>query len=136
MSDAHARTSRPATRRRIACILRRRSHTGISTARSIAAVNPLIVVRIDDQGLRELLRGAGQLAQNQHAVVIVARGDEFLRDQIHPVVQRRDDAETRQPIQSHELRQRKRPLQVANRPLLRSLAVRPVHARDLFLDLG
>ena len=48
---------------------------------------------------------AGQLAQNQDAVEVVARRDEFLRDQVHPVVQRRDDAEVGEPIQRHELGQ-------------------------------
>ena len=71
----------------------------------MAAVNPRSSYGIDDQRLGQLLRRAGQLAQNQHAVEIVARGDELLRHKVHAVVQRRDDAEVREPVERHELRQ-------------------------------
>ena len=93
MSDAQARTSRPATRRRSACMRRRRSQAGMSMRARDRRGEAALVVRIDDQRLGQLLRGAGQLAQNQHAVEVVARGDELLGDEVHPVVQRRDDAE-------------------------------------------
>ena len=51
------------------------------------------VVRIHDQRFGELTRRAGELAEQEHAAFIVARGDELLRDEIHPVVQAADEAE-------------------------------------------
>ncbi len=51
------------------------------------------VVRVHDERIVQLGRRAGELAQDQHAVLILARRDELLRDQIHPVVQRSDQAE-------------------------------------------
>ena len=60
------------------------------------------VVRIDDEGVLQLLRRTRQLAQHQHAVLVVARGDEFLGDQVHPVVQRADDAEVRETVERHQ----------------------------------
>ena len=47
----------------------------------------LDVVRVDDQRLGHLARGAGEAAQDQHALLVVARGDELLADQVHAVVQ-------------------------------------------------
>ena len=51
------------------------------------------VVGIDDQRLCQFARGAGETRQEEHALLVVARGDEFLGDEIHAVVQARDDAE-------------------------------------------
>ena len=51
------------------------------------------VVRIDDQRLGQFARGAGELRQDQHALLVVARGDELLGDQVHAVVQAADEAE-------------------------------------------
>ena len=45
------------------------------------------VVRIDDQRLRQFARGAGELRQDKHAAFVVVRGDEFLGDEVHAVVQ-------------------------------------------------
>src|SRR5260221_2756989 len=56
------------------------------------------VVRVDDQGLRKLARGAGELAEDEHAALIVARSDEFLGHQVHPVVQAADDTHVRRPV--------------------------------------
>ena len=44
----------------------------------------LDVVRIDDQRLRQLARRAGEAAQDQHAVLVVARGDELLATRFMP----------------------------------------------------
>ena len=49
----------------------------------------LDVVRVDDQRLGQLARRAGELRQHQHALLVVARGDELLRHQVHAVVQAR-----------------------------------------------
>jgi hypothetical protein len=48
------------------------------------------VVGIDDEGLGKLARGAGELREHEHAAIVVARGDEFLRDEVHAVVEARD----------------------------------------------
>jgi hypothetical protein len=53
----------------------------------------LDVVRVDDQRLGHLARGAGEAAEHQHALFVVARGDEFLAHQVHAVVQAGDDAD-------------------------------------------
>src|SRR6185436_8610079 len=50
----------------------------------------LDVVRVDDQRLGEVARRAGELRKQQHALLVVARGDELLRHQVHAVVQARD----------------------------------------------
>ena len=66
-------------------------------------------------GFPQLLRGAGQAAQHQHAVLVIPRGDELLRDQVHPVVQRAHDAEVRETIERDEARQLERGLVVVDR---------------------
>ena len=98
MSDAQLNTLRPATIRRIARIRSAPllgSHVDRAGDRRRKSVD---VVRIDDERLAQLLGGAGQRAQHQHAVLVVARRDEFLRDEIHPVGKRADDAEMRHPV--------------------------------------
>jgi hypothetical protein len=45
------------------------------------------VVGVDDQRLGELARGAGELAEHEHALLVVAGGDELLGDEVHAVVQ-------------------------------------------------
>ena len=45
------------------------------------------VVRVHDQRLGQLARGAGEAAEDQHALLVVARGDELLAHQVHAVVQ-------------------------------------------------
>src|SRR5262249_33673324 len=58
----------------------------------------LDVVGIHEQGVPKLTRRAGEPAQNQHGIVVVAGGDELLGDQVHAVVQRADDTELRGPV--------------------------------------
>jgi len=41
------------------------------------------VVGIDHQRFRQLARGAGELAQNQHAPLVIARSRKFLGHQVH-----------------------------------------------------
>ena len=53
------------------------------------------IVRVDDQRFGQLARRAGEARQDQHALLVVACGNEFLRHQIHPVVQAADETEVR-----------------------------------------
>ena len=54
--------------------------------------NLLHVVGIDQQGVGKLVGSAGESAEDQDALFVVAGGDKFLGDQIHSVVQRGDHA--------------------------------------------
>src|SRR5262245_18544235 len=63
----------------------------------------LDVVGVHQQRIAKVVRGAGESAQDQDAVVIVARGDEFLGDEIHAVVERRDHAEVGEPVEGVDL---------------------------------
>src|SRR4051812_3894652 len=51
------------------------------------------VVGIHDQCFRQLTRGAGEEAEDQHTPFVVTRRNEFFRDEIHAVVEARDHAE-------------------------------------------
>ena len=62
------------------------------------------VVGIDDQRLGQLARRAGELRQHQHALLVVARGDELLRDQVHAVVQAGDEAQVGGAVDLVDLR--------------------------------
>ncbi len=62
--------------------------------------------RVDQNGILQLAGRSREIAEDQHAVVVEAAGDEFLGDEVHAVVQRRHDAEVRQPMQGHHLRLR------------------------------
>ena len=57
------------------------------------------VVGVDLHGIGQLAGSAGELRQHQHAAQVGAGGDEFLRDQVHDVVQRADDATGRDPVE-------------------------------------
>ena len=46
------------------------------------------VVRVHQVGLRELHRGAGELAEHEGTALVVPAGDVFLGHQVHPVAQR------------------------------------------------
>ena len=62
----------------------------------------LHVPRIDHGGAAQLLRGAGELAQEEIPAPVDARGDELLRDEVEPVAQGRHEAHVRHPVQRHE----------------------------------
>src|SRR4051812_36425423 len=64
----------------------------------------LDVVGIDDQRLGQLARGAGELRQDQYALLVVARGDEFLGHQVHAVVQARDVTQLARAVELVHLR--------------------------------
>src|SRR4051794_26635695 len=51
--------------------------------------------RIHQDGVAELPRGACEATENKAAIFVNAAGDEFLCNQVHSVVQRRDQAEVR-----------------------------------------
>ena len=53
------------------------------------------IVRIHHQRIAQLDRRPGKLAQHQHTVLIVARGHKLLGHQVHPIVQRRHQANIR-----------------------------------------
>ena len=76
-----------------------RSSRGISIARIEGVREAVDVVWVDDQRILQLLGRARQRAQHEHAVLVVARGDEFLGHQIHSIVQRADDAEVRESVE-------------------------------------
>ena len=73
------------------------------------------VVRIDLQRLGKLPRGAGELAQHQHAVAVGARGDELLGDEVHPVAQRRHQHHVGCPVERHQVGLRQRAEDVVDR---------------------
>ena len=60
--------------------------------RAIERIGALVdVIRIDEQRVVQLARGARELRQHEHALLVVARCDELLGDEIHAVVQAGDD---------------------------------------------
>ena len=74
--------------------MRSRCSAGGIVARAVQRIGGLLdVVRVDDQRLGHLARGAGEAAQDQHALLVVARGDELLAHQVHAVVQAGDHAD-------------------------------------------
>ena len=58
----------------------------------------LEVVGVDDERLGQLARGAGELAQDQHALLVVPRRDELLGHQVHAVVQAAHVADVGRPV--------------------------------------
>ena len=69
------------------------SSTDISSAAASAAARFVEIVGIDDQRLGQLTGRARELAEHEHAALIVPGGDEFLGDEIHPIVQTADVAD-------------------------------------------
>ena len=53
---------------------------------------------IHDQGIAEFNRRAGEFAQNQDAILVIARRQILLGDQVHAIVQRGDEADVRRPV--------------------------------------
>ena len=86
MSDAQPNTLRPATMRRIAAC-----GAGVPPAacrwRAQRVGKGVDVVRVDDECVPQFLRGARKRAQHEDAVLVVARRDELLGDEVHAVVQ-------------------------------------------------
>ena len=87
-------------------VLGRRHHGGLQ---------PVDVVRVDQVGLPQLLRGPGELAQHQRAVVAVPAGHVLLGHQVHPVAQRGDDHDVGRPVHGGHLLPRVGVVQVDDR---------------------
>src|SRR5215510_5746821 len=51
------------------------------------------VERIDEHRAVDLLRGAGEATENQDAAFVQLAGDKLLRDEVHAILKRRDDAD-------------------------------------------
>jgi hypothetical protein len=73
------------------------------SATCIAAAHCSMSYRVHDQRLHELARRAGELRQDEHPLLVVARGDELLRHQVHAVVQARDVAQLGRAVQLVQL---------------------------------
>src|SRR6266567_7933299 len=58
----------------------------------------LAMVRVDERRIVQLTRGARELRQHEHPLLVVTRGDELLGDQVHAVVEARDHAHVRGAI--------------------------------------
>jgi hypothetical protein len=68
-----------------------------------AGRDSLGVVRVHDQRIGQLLGRAGEAGQDEHARVRrVLGGDELLRDQIHTVAERRDNAKPGETVESRQ----------------------------------
>ena len=66
--------------------------------------------------LTGLLGGTGEPAQQQNAALLNLCGDEFLRDQIHPVSDRRDHGDVSRLIHAYEPRSRHGPTFATSTP--------------------
>ncbi|CAG9222614.1 hypothetical protein BVI434_410017 [Burkholderia vietnamiensis] len=76
----------------------------------------LRVVRIDEQRGLQLLGCAGEARQHEHAGIgLVLRGKKLLRDQVHPVTQRRNERDTACAIEAGQALARDGPMNVAHR---------------------
>ncbi len=61
------------------------------------------VVRVDEEGRLQLLGGAGELREHEHARVVGGLGgDELLGDEVHPVLERRDEADPGLAVEAAE----------------------------------
>ena len=73
-----------------------------------------IVVRVHEHGVGELLGGSGELRQHDHAVAVDVRGGVLLRHQVHPVTERRDEHDVTGSVESDQLVERQRLVQVVD----------------------
>ena len=61
------------------------------------------VVRVDEERRLQLLGGAGELGEHERAGIVgVLGGDELLGDEVHAVVERRDEADAGEPVEAAE----------------------------------
>ena len=94
------------------------------------------VVRIDQQRRIKLLGRAGEGGENEDAgIERVLRGHVLLGDQIHAVVQRRDQADMRDAVETGERELGERLVQVADRQPI-DLAVATIDLADQSGELG
>ena len=73
------------------------------------------VVRVDEQRIAQLLRRPGETAQDECAAIVLPGGDEFLGHEIHPVVERSDQANRSRAIEAGDLLVRMVPLEEDDR---------------------
>ena len=132
--SAHVCTSLPRTTSRSRAIRARRSWRCISTAVMIASCSATLVVRVDEHGVDQLVGGAGELGQHEHAVAVEARRDVLLGDQVHAVAQRRHEHHVAGAVQGDELVERQRLVEVVDRRIPEP-AVHAVDLADELLDL-
>ena len=69
--------------------------------------------RVDQQGVAQFPSRSREAAEDQDAVVVA--GDVFLGHEIHPIVERADDAESREAVQRHHVRRPLVALDVSDR---------------------
>ena len=87
----------------------------------------LHVVRVHEQRLRELCGGgARELGQHEHAVAVGAGSDELLRDEVHPIAQRRDEHRVGGAVQGDDL--------VLRQPAVQVMDGRPRRRREFPVD--
>ena len=86
----------------------------------------LDVVRVDLEGLAHLGGRAGELAEDEHAVLVGAGRDELLRHEVHAVAQRRHEHDVRRSVERHDVVLRERPVHVVDG--------HPVHRRERAVD--
>ena len=84
----------------------RASSASMSVARGQRVDQRIGIVRVDDDGIGQLVDGAGELAEHQHAGLVGARRDELLGHQVHPVAEGGHDHHVRGTIQRDELVER------------------------------
>ena len=107
----------------------RRSVSGIDNAVAMVARHAVDIVRIDQQRGIELIRGAGEFRQHQHAGIGgILRGDIFLGDEIHAVMQRRHQADLRRAIEACQHGLAESLVEIADR--------RPVHFAMAAIDVA
>ena len=97
-------------------------------------LEPADVVRVDPDRAAELVGGAGELAQHEHAAIVDPRGDVLLRDEVHPVSQRRHEHDVGGKVQRDHLLARVGLVQVADGGVVHRVVV-AVDAADGELDL-
>ncbi|MDF1501664.1 hypothetical protein [Roseisolibacter sp. H3M3-2] len=61
------------------------------------------VERVDQHRALDLLGGTGEAAQHEHALLVDVAGDELLGHQVHPVLQRRHEAQVARTVDRRQL---------------------------------
>ena len=93
----------------------------------------LYAVRIDRDGLQQLPRRTGKFAEYEHPLAVSASGHIFLGDKVHPVAQRCDESDVGATIETDQLAEAQRTVDVPDRhPVER--AVLAVDLTDHFVD--
>ena len=114
----------------------RRSGSGIDARGRNGARHAVDVVRIDQQRGVELVGGAGEFRQHQHAGIGRVLGcDIFLGDQVHAVLQRRHHADLRGAIEPGKHGLAKALVEIADRRPV-DLAVNAVDVGDELCDFA